>query len=145
MGRIVVGYDGSKGAQEALEWAADEAELRRADLELVGCWQLPAFVGPMGLAPMVTAIPDDAGAATGRLLDHAAQRLARSHGGLVVRTRVVAGHPAELLPEVAEGADLLVVGSRGHGEFAGLLIGSVGLHCAAHAPCPLVVVRSGAG
>jgi nucleotide-binding universal stress UspA family protein len=56
------------------------------------------------------------------------------------------GHPAQVLVEAARGADLLIVGSRGHGEFAAALMGSVSQHCVHHAPCPVLVIRgNGAG
>ncbi len=58
-----------------------------------------------------------------------------------IRSRVVQGNPAQVLIDAAEGADLLVVGSRGHGGFTGALLGSVGTHCVHHARCPVVVIR----
>ncbi len=61
--------------------------------------------------------------------------------GVVLHLTVTEGHPASVLTEAAQGAELLVVGSRGHGAFAGMLLGSVSEYCAAHSPCPVVVVR----
>jgi nucleotide-binding universal stress UspA family protein len=61
--------------------------------------------------------------------------------GLDAETNVCHGQAADALVQQAEGADLLVVGSRGHGGFSGLLLGSVGQQCAHHAPCPTVIVR----
>ena len=58
-----------------------------------------------------------------------------------IEQEVLEGHPAQLLVTAAEGADLVVVGSRGHGGFVGMLLGSVSQHVAAHAPCPVLVVR----
>ena len=64
-----------------------------------------------------------------------------AHPGVTVDRRVVNGHPARVLVDASKDADLLVIGSRGHGEFVGMLIGSVGIHCAAHAHCPVLVHR----
>jgi nucleotide-binding universal stress UspA family protein len=61
--------------------------------------------------------------------------------GVSVRQRAVAGHPARALLDAADGADLLVVGSRGHSGFAGMLLGSVSQHCVHHSPCPVLVIR----
>jgi nucleotide-binding universal stress UspA family protein len=78
-----------------------------------------------------------------QLLDDAVERGLTGQDVELTRT-VTMGHPAKVLLDAAEGADLLVVGSRGHGGFAGMLLGSVSQHVVAHAPCPVVVVRRGA-
>ena len=62
---------------------------------------------------------------------------------MVVEPLVVYGHAADVLVRAAEGADLLVVGSRGHGGFAGMLLGSISQHCVQHAPCPVLILRDG--
>lgn len=67
-----------------------------------------------------------------------------SEAGVTVTGEVAEGHPAEVLLKAAAGADLLVVGSRGHGGFAGMLLGSVSSHAVHHAHCPVLVVRTGA-
>jgi nucleotide-binding universal stress UspA family protein len=138
-GRIVVGVDGSPGARQALRWALGEAALRHAALEIVHAWSYPdqgpkASASP-GLAISVEALEDDA-----------LQVVEESLSGLVVKEgldlrRHVAPSPVSLaLVEAAEGADLLVVGARGKGGFAGLQLGSVAQQCAQHTPCPLVIV-----
>jgi nucleotide-binding universal stress UspA family protein len=135
--RIVVGVDDSEGSKNALRWAARQAEFTGATLEVVTGWDYPAF---FGFAP---AIPDDidfshaAELAQNQTLDDVfgADRPAR------LETRVVSGHPALVLVEASEGADLLVVGSRGYGGFADAMLGSVSTYCVHHAHCPVTVIR----
>jgi len=140
MVRIVVGVDGSTPSKQALRWALDEARLRGASLRVVSAWTVPIFVAN-GLAPV--AIPDP-----GAARDAARQRLDSVVSEIVGNTRdvpieqvVVEGTAAEKLIGESKGANLLVVGSRGHGGFAGLLLGSVSHQCATHASCPVVIVR----
>lgn len=133
-GRIVVGVDGSPASLDALRWAAHQAELTGACLEAVTSWSYPTTYG----FPVIANVDWEQGART--VLDQAVVEALGDAGESVVR-RVAEGHPARLLADVSEGADLLVVGSRGHGGFAGLLLGSVSEYVVAHAPCPVVVVR----
>lgn len=135
--RIVVGIDGSAPADEALRWAADEAELRRAPLEVVLVWEF-ALV-PYYLAPSDPAPPQALADAAARRLDEAVQE--HVPDGVEVIRSLVEGRPAASLVSAAQGAQLLVVGSRGLGGFSGLLLGSVSLHCATHAPCAVTIVR----
>jgi nucleotide-binding universal stress UspA family protein len=74
------------------------------------------------------------------LAESVADVVGQQEGSVAIRTTVVRGHPAQVLLETATGAYLLVVGSRGHGTFAGMLLGSVSQHCVQHAPCPVLVV-----
>jgi nucleotide-binding universal stress UspA family protein len=136
-GRIVVGVDGSEAADRALAFAAKEARMRGVDLEAVHAWSFPALsYTPYGPAPTYSdAEMEEAATAT---LDHALARVDLT--GISVTPRLVMGGSAPALLDAAEGADLLVVGSRGHGGFAGLLLGSTSMHCAHHPPCPLVIV-----
>ena len=78
---------------------------------------------------------------TRAMVDAIVGPLAATAPTVEIDTRVVEGHPAEVLVEVSRHADLLVVASRGHGQFSGMLLGSVSQHCAAHAHCPVVIVR----
>jgi nucleotide-binding universal stress UspA family protein len=138
-GRIVVGFDGSQGAREALAWAVEEAKLRAATIHIVNAW-----VDPLG-APneYASVFPiDDVRDEVQRMLQKEIDDVV---GGadVVVEQETSYTSPALALVEAARGADLLVVGSRGRGGFAGLLLGSVSQQCAHHAPCPLVVVRAG--
>jgi|SRR6185437_1624665 len=143
MGRIVVGVDGSEPSKVALAWAVEEGKLRQATVEAVCAYSMPSGWLGMGDAMGVvvpTAITEDdiAGYANDTVGDSLS---GIDHEGVEVVAKTVAGHPAECLVEASKDADLLVVGSRGHGDFGSILLGSTGLHCVHHAPCPVVVVR----
>jgi nucleotide-binding universal stress UspA family protein len=135
---IVVGVDGSKGAHAALEWAVDEARLRGpgTKLEVVHAWHYPYYA----VAPTAPPMIDRA------VLDEAAQRLLHDAveqvdvHGLDVSLLAVPAPAAMVLVDRSEDADLVVVGSRGRGGFAGLVLGSVSQHVTAHARCPVTVV-----
>ena len=135
---VVVGVDGSDGGQAALRFAVAEAGMRGAVLRAVMAWEpetMAYSAGPWG--PMIDPTEVEEGARTA--LDTAVDKV---DGGAVPIERVLAtGRATTVLLEQADGADLLVVGSRGHGGFAGLLLGSVGHQCALHAPCPVAIVR----
>lgn len=132
----MVGVDGSPASREALEWAADEARRRGCDLEVVHSWSLPffeeAYVEP---SPAVEAKEKETLEAE---VEATSDRLA----GLEVNPRLVYGSAAGVLVDASKGAELLVVGSRGRGGFAGLLLGSVSQECASHASCPVAIVRN---
>jgi nucleotide-binding universal stress UspA family protein len=137
---IVVGYDGSECAQHALDWAEQEAKIRGAAVRLVMAWHVPAMVYAGGFPPMVTpSLDEQTRHASEQLAEGAAERL-RSNG-LEVEVRVCQAQAADALIEESAKADLLVVGSRGHGGFTGLLLGSASQQCAQHGRCPVVVVR----
>lgn len=139
MDRIVVGVDGSEAAHDALRWAAAEAVVHGAKLRIVHAWQYP-FVGVSAYGGMAID-PVDVETGARELLDKAIARVDLS--GLVAPPDIVCtGHsPAAALVDAAEGADLLVVGSRGRGGFGGLLLGSVSQQVANHAACPIVIIR----
>jgi nucleotide-binding universal stress UspA family protein len=141
MEKIVVGIDGSPAATAALEWAIGEARLRGARLLVVQAWGVPvlAYATPYGAGPTVELVDSERKAAAAAL-DAVVERVDTE--GVDVRRAVVEGSAAQSLLEAAEDADLLVVGSRGHGGFAGLLLGSVSQQCAQHALCPVVIVRA---
>jgi nucleotide-binding universal stress UspA family protein len=136
-GRIVVGVDGSTGAAAALRWAVTEAAVRGASIEAVCAWHFPVPVG-LPYADAQTLASVDLETAARAELASAVESGPSS--GVPIEQRVVFGHAAEQLLTAAEGADLLVVGSRGRGGFAGLLLGSVSRQCAEHARCPVVIV-----
>jgi nucleotide-binding universal stress UspA family protein len=138
-GRIVVGVDGSAGSLAALRWAVDEAARRGDGVEAVHAWHEPYLVAAGGYALPVMAVDDLRATAEGTL-EGAVRDATAEHPDVPVERLVVEGRAATVLLDVATGADLLVVGSRGHGGFAGLLLGSVSQQCAHHAPCPLVIV-----
>jgi nucleotide-binding universal stress UspA family protein len=142
MKRIVVGVDGSAGSMAALAWAVDEADAHGATLVCVVAWEPPVVYGS-GFAPVPSLPPDGAyeEAARGQM-DASLERVGGTKGVPEVERLVIEGPPGEVLLAAAEGADLLVVGSRGHGSFLGMLLGSVSQHCAHHAHCPVVIVPS---
>ncbi|MGH3276430.1 MAG: universal stress protein [Streptosporangiaceae bacterium] len=140
--RIVVGVDGSPSAREALRWAIRQAELTSGSVDAVIAWQYPVAYGAYGMAPVsVTNEADFAGWA-GRMLAGEVAAVTGPDDSAPVRQQVIEGNPARTLLAAAEGADLLVVGCRGHGGFAEALLGSVGQHCVHHAHCPVVVIRA---
>jgi len=135
--RAVVGVDGSPGSLAALEWAADLAESTDATVVAVATWSWPRGFGQTVLIP---GDFDPAADATAQL--HDAVATARlGHPGVEFESRVVEGRAADVLVDASRGADLLAVGTRGHGEVTGLLLGSVSEHCATHAHSPVLVVR----
>jgi nucleotide-binding universal stress UspA family protein len=138
MTKIVVGVDASESSARALAWAADEARLRGVTLEAVYVWELPVFVAsPFGAMPIDTrAAEESAQAEFYALVDGVdASKLPAP-----VERTFAAGSPAAQLLEAAADAELLVVGSRGHGGFAGLLLGSVSQQVSQHSRCPVVIV-----
>jgi nucleotide-binding universal stress UspA family protein len=139
--KIVVGVDGSETSKLATRWAALEARLRGAKLELVTAWEIPATTFGYGLA----AISDDLiqGIVNGAKENLAAalEEVRTAAGEVEVETTVVEGQAARVLLDASKDADLLVIGSRGLGGFRELLLGSVSQQCAHYSPCPVVIVR----
>jgi nucleotide-binding universal stress UspA family protein len=141
--RIVVGVDGSTQSVAALRWAAEEARLRGATLNVITVWEFPqaAYMSSPGWM-----MPADLGKELERramdVQDAALRDIQPEEGSDPCEARVVEGVPAEVLIEASKGADLLVLGSRGSGGFRGLLLGSIGQQCSQHARCPVVIVRA---
>ncbi len=138
---VVVGVDGSEGSRRALAWAAEEARDHQAGLTVLGSWAPPVALSGPGFAAYPGYTEADLSAVAEHELTAALQAVLGDAPDLPVERLVVEGHPAHRLVEASDGADLLVVGCRGHGGFAGMLLGSVSQHVAAHARCPVVVVR----
>lgn len=134
-GVIVVGVDGSDDSLRALTWAIEEATLRGASIRLVHGIDIGlSAADPYGGGYVLEQLQD-----AGRLaLADAAERCAAA--GVESEQMVEIGSPAYTLVEASKGAGMLVVGSRGHGGFAGLMLGSVSAACVHHAHCPVVVV-----
>ena len=153
--RVVVGIDGSDGSRAALAAAIDEAVRLGAEVEAVATYT-PAdhWTDLASIAvPSHESVVEGLQERTRALVDEVLAEREAAEGaaaGPVVRAEVFSGPAADVLVDRAATADLLVVGSRGRGAFRGLLLGSVALHCAMHAPCPVLVVhpqehRAGAG
>lgn len=141
---IVVGVDGSPGSKRALDWAAAEARLRGVPLKLVSAWHIPVgLYGGMGWAGIDSEVIGGLGELAEERLQKACEDASALLEGLEVERVVVEGLAAARLIEAASEAELLVVGTRGHGGFTGLLLGSVSQECAHHSPCPIVIVPHG--
>ncbi|MFD7068254.1 universal stress protein [Streptomyces sp. NPDC059913] len=139
--RIVVGVDGSDSSKQALRWAVHQAELTGATVEALTAWSLPQFHGALGWLPPSSS---DEAAVEARAHSSLTQVVGETVGDpppVDVRTEARYGTAADVLLTAAHGASLLVVGSRGLGGFAGMLLGSVAQHCVQQAVCPVVVVR----
>jgi nucleotide-binding universal stress UspA family protein len=136
--RIVVGIDGSPSSIAALEWAANQAELTGASLEVLMTWE---WLTGYGWSPINPDFDQERVCQTA-LSDHL-KPVRDAHPGISIQAAAIEGHPAPLLVKASEGADLLVVGSRGHGEFVGVLLGSVSEHCVTNAHCPVLVLHDG--
>jgi nucleotide-binding universal stress UspA family protein len=134
--RIVVGVDGFESSKAALRWAIHQAKLTGAVVEAVTAWHVPAGTGWVP----ATDTPDYQEDARNVLCEAMAE-MCTLDPDVQVCPRVVEGRAGQVLVDVAEGADLLVVGSRGHGGLAEALLGSVGQYCVHHAPCPVVIMR----
>jgi nucleotide-binding universal stress UspA family protein len=135
-GPVVVGVDGSVQSERSLRWAVDEARLRGVSLELVHAWEgasAPAF----GL-PAVVPLPHAEEAAEHRLTEVMRELDLQ---GVVVHRHLAEGSPAGVLVDWSEIASVVVVGSRGRGGLASVLLGSTSRHLLHHASCPVVVVR----
>jgi nucleotide-binding universal stress UspA family protein len=133
---IVVGVDGSASSKAALRWAARLAQLDGSVVWAVTAWQYPRFYG------VETATQaEDIAEAAGAILTATVEEVLGPDPAVEVRESVELGHPAQVLIDAAAHAQLLVIGSRGHGGFAGALLGSVSQHCAHHASCPVVIIR----
>jgi nucleotide-binding universal stress UspA family protein len=139
---IVVGYDGSASAREALRWALDEAAGRRAPLRLVYVVELAVTAGSMFPMPFEYSAEARRMQAESLLADATAQAAA-THPAVEVSSTMLAGSAAATLCELSDEARLLVVGARGLSGVASLLVGSTSMALAAHAHCPVVVVREG--
>jgi len=136
--RIVVGVDGSTQSTAALRWAVEEARLRGATVEAWHAWYVGFAADPFAAGVLVDEEALEAAARTA--LDEVVDRVDAGALAEPVKRVLVRGMAASALLDAARGADLLVVGSRGVGGFAGLLLGSVSQHVISHTGCPVVVV-----
>jgi len=139
--KIVVGVDGSPSSRAALRWAVRDAVLTGGMVEAVMAWQVPMILRTSAWAPIyvdeMSSFEEDAR----KTLDAVISDEVEPADSQRVTARVVYGHPDQVLLEAAADADLLVVGSRGHGSVADALLGSVGQYCIHHAHCPVLIMR----
>jgi nucleotide-binding universal stress UspA family protein len=153
---VVVGVDGSAGSNEALRWAVVEARLRKSRLRALHALKFDYEVATVhgstvrgGLLGSFSSLGgtkwSEIRRAAEDLMEGAIAGIAKDADDLEIEREIVVGDAADVLINAVGSDDLLVVGSRGHGEFAELLLGSVSQYCAHHAPCPVVIVRTLAG
>lgn len=135
-GHVIVAVDGSPAADNAVDWAADEAALRGTGLEILHAWEWKPYEGHEWYGERILAVSDD-------ILDAAVARARRRRPDLPITATVEHGIAEEVVARAGDRAGLLVMGSRGRGGFTGLLLGSVSRSVAAEGRCPLLVVRAG--
>lgn len=138
MQTILVGVDGSESAGVAVEFAAEEAALRGAALRVVSVWETPpmALQGAVAMPLVLEDLREQAEA----IVREAVARVRELNPDLACEGVALNGRPQTVLVEEAQGTALVVVGRRGQGGLASLLLGSVSGHVVNHAPSPVVVV-----
>lgn len=137
-GRIVVGYDGSEPAGVALDWAATEAERRGLPLTLLTVLDyFQTMPGTVGVTPW-PALNEEI---LGRVAAEGARRARKNAQNIDIASIAALGQVARILIEAGHDAEFITVGTRGHGELTGAMVGSVSIAVSAHARCPVVVVR----
>jgi nucleotide-binding universal stress UspA family protein len=143
MEKIVVGVDGSPCAQHALELAAREAALRNAGLLIVSAWHVPAgvYAGDGFGGELDDGTIDDFRRQAETTVRDAIAAVQRLQPQVQTEGEIVEGQPAAVLLNEARDADLIVVGNRGRGGVASLLLGSVSQQVVHDAPCPVLIVR----
>lgn len=134
--RIVVGVDGSQQSHDALRWAAHLARVLAAQIDAVIAWEYPPALG-------WSVVPDDWDPAADmeKVLQETLTDVFGDERPAGLRLQVSEGGAARVLVEACQGATMLVVGSRGHGGFTGVLLGSVSASVAEHAPCPVLIIH----
>jgi nucleotide-binding universal stress UspA family protein len=137
---IVVGVDGSASSRKALTWAAAEAAEHGADLVVINVWEHTLLPPAGSVSVSEHYVPDPSQRTADDLLKVIREELGEEPP-VLVQAQVKQGRPAKVLIEESAAAELLVVGKRGHGGFAGLVLGSVSQHVAAYAKCPVTVVH----
>lgn len=140
---IVVGVDGSECSRSALRFAFDEARMRKAKLRIVVAWHVPLAAYGAGLTPPPPNLAEDAEAGAKEVLEEALAATREDASSVEFETVIREGSPGGVLIEESEHAELLVVGSRGHGGLRELVLGSVSHECVMHAHCPVTIVRAG--
>ena len=132
--RIVVGVEGSPCAFRALQYAASQAASTGSTLHIV-----TVYDGPLGYGPFTPVVLDQEGAES--VMREAIDKIHESQPGVVVKGEIICGAPGPVLSEVSEGASALVVGTRGHGQIVGTLLGSVSEYVVHHTHCTTTIVH----
>ena len=141
---VVVGVDGSEGSRAALQYAMGDAARRGARVLVVRAFEPPLDEPvPYGLPrpPTLAEITSRLEAGAREMAESVAADPQAGNGRVPVDVAAIPGAPAKVLVHQARDADVLVVGHRGRGGIASMLLGSVGLACVLHAPCPVTIVR----
>jgi|ERR1022692_1904200 nucleotide-binding universal stress UspA family protein len=142
--RIVAGVDGSPSSLSALRWAIRQAGLTGTSVDAVIAWHYPdlAAAGGYGIAVAGIEPSYDFRQIAEKTVTDAISSALSPGSDVRVRAQVIEDNPVRALLDASADADLLVVGSRGHGGFTEALLGSVSQHLVQHAPCPVVIIRS---
>lgn len=133
---VIVGVDGAQDSVRALQWAAAYARAFDAPLHILTAFDIPTVYGPYAMAGWENS--DSLKEAARDMLAETVRTTLTENAE--AEQSVLQGHPAEVLVNASQGAQLVVVGSRGRGGIAGMLLGSVSQHVVAHAHCPVVVM-----
>lgn len=141
--QIIVGVDGSDASKSALRWAVEEARLRGATVVVLHAWRIPIEYGMYEGMVIPKEAPEELEKAAQETVRAAIADVVGSDASVPIVVSVRSGPASKVLVDASEDADLLVVGSEGHGAFAGVLLGSVSMHVVHHARCPVTVVRPG--
>jgi nucleotide-binding universal stress UspA family protein len=138
---ILVGFDGSEPSRSALNWAMRVAQARGNSVVAISTYAIPAIAMSAPGFSLEPANVQELADYTRDTVAGAVSHASAGHPAVKVEARVVEGPAAEVLIDASQRASLLVVGSRGHGGFVGLLLGSVSQRCVTHAHCPVMVMR----
>lgn len=133
---VIVGVDGSADSVQALQWAVEYARVYQASVQALTTFEVPKIYGPNAMVGWEDPahLEEDS---RNMLADTVREAVGE---GAQVQQRVMRGHPAQVLTNASQDAQLLVVGSRGRGGFTGMLLGSVSQHVVTHAGCAVVVM-----
>ena len=143
--RIVVGVDGSPSSRMALRWALRQANFTGGTVDAILAWQIPMVLQSYGMAPVYVEQDGGFEEDAKKTIEAVISEEVAPADSQRVRSLVIHGNPSQVLLDAAVGADLLVVGSRGHGEFAEALLGSVSQNCVHHASGPVLIMRGEPG
>jgi len=136
-----VGVDGSRSSRAALRWAVRQARLTGGTVDAIIAWHIPTMLKNYTWAPIYLEEAGDFAEGARKKIDAVISDEIQPADSHLVRSQVVRGHPAQVLLGAAADADMLVVGSRGHGSFAEALLGSASQHYLHHAHCPVLIMR----